>query len=252
MEMENEFDEVLETPAKKRLPKKWIFIIAGILIAVIVATVLILSRPAKGPNVYTTPLDLLMEMQNARSYKTYESTQLKLTNGLYESEMKQIMKLIKNGDIYVAEDLDYYFTEDVADLEKKYGEDYKFYYEIDEEIRLEANALKDAQEDLQEEADALYDQIDALSSDELEAMADKLGIRKSDAKKFRDICLSMYEEIEDAEITDGYELKITYYVSGQALETPAELYDTTVTVYLVNGRWIMLRHLDIETISIVK
>ena len=253
--MENEFYQTPETvaegeyvapvaempeqpPVKKGLPKK-----AIIGVAVVALVVILILTFSGGPNKYTTPLDLEMAVENAKTYKAQEKAELNMTNGLAESEMKTLLKIMKKSEEYDADDLKEEVEEMVEDYEDEYGKNYKFYYEIEDKDKLDKDDCKDAQDALRDRFDQMYDELKDVESEDLEELADMLGIKKSDAKKMANTMKDYYKKMKKAKVSAGYELEVTYLVDGKELDEPEELYERTVTVYKVNGRWTTLSDL---------
>ena len=71
-------EPVIEQPVAKKSNKK-LFIIAGIVVAIVAAILIINPFGGKGANKYTTPLDLTMDYMNAKSYNAEQSAELKQT-----------------------------------------------------------------------------------------------------------------------------------------------------------------------------
>ena len=225
--------------------KKLLIAAAGGIVVLIIALIVIISL-IKGPNKYTTPLDLQMDVQNAKTYKAYEKASLSLTNGLADSEMKDLLKIMKKSDEYDAEDEAEDFEEEVEDLIDEYGKNYKFYYEIEDKDKIDKDDLKDAEDELQDEARDMYKQIKNTDLEDLEDSFDEMGLSKSDAKKVKKLMEGFYKDLKEAKISAGYELEVTYYVKGSELDKPEERYETTVYVYKVDGRWVTLNNLKLN------
>ena len=242
-------EEVAQSPIQKILANKKLLSYAAVAVVAVVAIILVISLFAKGPNKYTTPLDLQMDLKNAKTYKAYEKAQLSQTNGLADDEMEDLMKIMKKSDEYDVDDMKDDIEDMVEDYKDEYGKNYKFYYEIEDKDKLDKDDLKDAEDDLQDNARDMYDEIKDTDVDELEDMMEMLGLKKSDAKKIKSIMESYYKGLKKAKISAGYELEVTFYVDGKELEEPEKLYERTITVYKVNGRWVSLDNLDISLIG---
>lgn len=252
-ETENEFtvpeteapaEAPAQTPIQKILGNKKLLAIAGIAVVAVVALILIVSL-FKGPNKVTTPLDLEMATKNAKTYKAYEKAQLNLSNGLAESEAKDLLKIMKKAEEYDADDMKDAFEEKVEGLEDEYGKNYKYYYKVEDKDKIDKDELKDVEDELQDGARDMYDEIKETETDELEDMAEMMGLKKSDAKKLKNIMEGFYKKMKKAKVTAGYELEVTYFVKGSELDEPEELGEDTIEVYKVNGRWVTLDNLDI-------
>ena len=126
----------------------------------------------------------------------------------------------------------------VEEFEDEYGKNYKFYYEIEDKEKIDKDDLKDLQEELRDLADEYYDEVKDIDNDDLEDWADDADLKLSDAKKLKNEAVSLCKKAKKAKITAGYELDVTYYVKGSELDEPEELYEATITVYKVNGKWV--------------
>ena len=238
-------EEPAQTPIQKILANKKLLTYAGIAVVAVIALILIISL-FKSPNKVTTPLDLEMKVKNAKTYKAYEKAQLKITNGLADDEMEDLMKILKKSDEYDADDMKDDFEDMLEDYQDEYGKNYKFYYEIEDKDKIDKDDLKDIEDDLQDSARDMYDEIKDTDVEDLEDLADAMGLKKADAKKIKSIMEKYYKGLKKAKISAGYELEVTYYVDGKELEEPEELREVTIEVYKVNGRWVTLNNLDID------
>ena len=238
-------EETAQTPIQKLLANKKLLVICGAAIALVIILILVLSL-GKGSNKATTPLDLEMDIKNAKSYKAYEKAQLNITNGLADDEMEDLTKILKKSEKYDEDDLKDAFEEGVEDLEDTYGKNYKFYYKIVDKDKLSEHDLLNAADDLTDAARDMYNEIKESDADDLEDLAESMDLKKSDAKKLKKITEAFYKKMKDAKVTAGYELEVTYYVDGKELEEPKELNEATIQVYKVNGKWVSLNTLDIE------
>ena len=239
-------EEAAQNPIQKILANKKLLAMAGIAVVAVVALILVISLFAKGPNKYTTPLDLEMDLKNAKTYKAYEKAQLGQTNGLADDEMKDLMKIMKKSDEYDVDDMKDDIEDKVEDYKDEYGKNYKFYYEIEDKEKIDKDDLKDIEDELQDEARDMYDEIKDTDVDDLEEMMEMIGLKKSDAKKIKSIMEGFYKDLKKAKVSAGYELEVTYYVDGKELDEPQEMGTRTIEVYKVNGRWVNLDNLDIS------
>lgn len=241
-------EEAAQSPIQKILANKKLLAMAGIAVVAIVAIILVISLFAKGPNKYTTPLDLEMKVQNAQSYKEYEKAQLKLSNGLANDLAEDALSIMKKNDDYkdyIEEQTDDY-KDKVEDLKDEYGKNYKYYYKVEEKEKIEKDDLKDIQDEIRDEFKSLYSETKDVDSDEIEEIADMMDIKKSDVKKLLEAAKSYYKKMKSAKVSAGYELEVTFYVDGKELDEPEELGTETIEVYKVNGRWVTLDNLDIS------
>jgi len=244
--MENEYQEYTEqavepevvAPKKKGSLKKWL-IIAAIVVVVAVAAFFIYNALT---NTYKTPLNLEMKVKNAKTYSKYEKASQAENNGLFEKEQKAMEKLMKKSEDYDADEEKDAFEERIENLKEKYGDDYKYSYKITSKEKIDKDDLKDIQKDYRDNGKSmlklLEERYDDFDSDDWDELAEQLGLSRSDAKKYIELQKDMYKKMKSVKVTAGYELDVTYTITGSELDEPEE-WDATITVYKVNGRWVM-------------
>lgn len=219
----------MEAPKKSK--KKLFIALGAVAVVAIVAVVLIFFVFGGGANKYTTPLDIEMEQLNAQTYKAYKSASLKVSNGLFDSELKDAYNLMIEDE----DELEDEYKDKVEDLKDEYGKNYKFYYEIEDKEKIEKDDLKDLQEEIRDSAEEALEEI---ADTDVEDIADMMGLSKSDAKKYVSITEKVMKTMKSAKISDGYELEVVVYVDGKELDEPEEYRSYTVSVYKINGRWV--------------
>ena len=223
----------------KKVPKK-IWLAVAIAVAVLIVGAITLSFIT---NTYKTPVKLYVKYMNAETHKNPYNDQLKLLNGLCDNEMKAMIKIMKKSDEYEDELEDEIedWESQVESFKERYGDDYKFSFEVDDKEKLDKDDCKDYQDDLRDYAKSRYnsikDEIDDYDSDDWSDMADSMGISRSDAKKYAKKMQDMYKEMRTAKVTAGYELDIIIKITGSELDEPEEQ-EHTIHVYKINGRWV--------------
>ena len=221
------------------------------LLALLLAMVMVLSLAACGDDSgssskgsskkdYEKPLELMMDQANTKKASEMQAAGIKVLNGLCESEYKDMVKLMQKSEDYDEDDVLERYEERIDALKDEYGSDYKFSYKIEEKEELEEDDLKDVKNTIKDNAKQLksvIDEMEEFDSDEWEYLGEELGLTKSDTKKILDIMKSVFEEMKNVEVTEGYELTVTITTTGSELDEPEED-EETICVYKVNGIWV--------------
>lgn len=190
----------------------------------------------KTSSTYTTPLDKEMAIKNAKNYQEYEKAFFSRTSGLLDDEIKETNELImKSVDPAYKTEMDENIRNSAEEYTAEYGDDYEFYYEINSKTELDDADLKDAEEEYKEEAAEGLKKCE--NTDPKDVAYD---LSEADAKTLIKATTDFYEKMANFKITEGYELDVTYYVKGSELDEPKEIATTTIEVYKINDRWIIL------------
>ncbi len=229
-------------PVKKILgklsPKVIIAAVAAILV-IVIAVILF-----GGGNSYKTPIKVMEDRLNARSYSKYEKAQFDIYNGFCESEIKAIYKIYKSSDEYedYLDEAKEYYEESIEDKEDEYGKNYKYTIKITDKDKLSSEELREFKKQIKEAGDDLEDELEEMKdydSDDWEEMADEMGISKSQAKKVVKYMEKIAKKYSKVKVTAGYELECVRTLKGKEIDDPEDYeYEFTVKVYKVNGRWI--------------
>ncbi len=222
----------------KAIPKK-IWIMAGAGIAAIVAVIVLISILT---NTYKTPISIMQEQDNLKSYKNQFQLVRESLNGLAKSELKTIEKIYKKTDAYKdnIDDMKENFKDSIEEAKDEYGKNYKYTYKVTEKEKIEKEDLKEMRESLRSIADRydnLKEKTDDWGSDEWGDLADELEVSKSDAKKLVKAALSIGKLCRRAKVSAGYELTVTRTLKGSELDEPIEE-ERTIRVYKIDGRWV--------------
>ena len=218
----------------KKLPLKMIAIIGVAAVAVIAVVALVIGMFT---NTYKSPVEAALKSKNAKSYSAYEKNQYAGLNGFCESEAKAIVNIMKKSDDYDKDEMKESYEEYIDELKDQYGSNYKYSYKIEDKEKIDKDDYKDFQDELRDAAKDMLDEIKDMDSDDYEDMADELGISKSNAKKLVKEYESICKKLKKAKITAGYELEITWKLTGSELDEPEEN-ETTMTVYKIGGKWV--------------
>lgn len=218
----------------KTLPKK-VWIAAGAAVVAIIAVIVVLSILG---NTYKTPIQEAEKLLNSTSVDKVIDRAPSLLNGFGESELKKAIKILKKSDYYkdIKEDADDAFAELIEGLKDEYGSNYKIKIKVAEKEKLEKEDLKEFRDQLRQIGE-LSKQIDEMTSDDYEAMAETIGISKSQAKDLAKVVKSFAKECKSASVKDGYELDLVISITGSELDEPEET-EMTVRVFKVDGRWV--------------
>ena len=196
-------------------------------------------------NNYKTPLKMAAKIENAKTY----DAQVKATinaSGFLKKEVKGIYNIVKKSEEFDLDEERDDYKEMVEDLEEEYGKNYKFYIEVEDKEKLDKDDLKDYKDELKDTGKAMKSQYEDLDSDDIEDMADYMGLSKSNAKKLVKLMESAAKKMRSAKVTAGYELSVKYMVKGSELDEPEELYEDEIVVLKINGKWVNLDDLDMD------
>ena len=206
---------------------------------------------------YKTPLDLEMDMLNSRSYQEYRATDFIYYGGQYGTKIDTIYQYLKGSNYNALYSSDIYplngswidseedFQRAFVDLQAEYGDDFTFYYEIENKEKLSDESLESFQEDVRKDAGTRYEEYINSSGYYLHSYWN-IDLSDKDAKDFIQIYLDLYKELKVATVSRGYALNVTYYVKGSALDTPKEIDNQTFSVYQVNDTWVTARGLPLQ------
>lgn len=218
----------------KALPRK-IWIIAGAAVVAVIALIVVLSLLG---NTYKTPVQTAENLLNEKSIEDIIDGVPALLNGFGESEAEDILRIIKKTETYedVMQEAEDSFEDAIEDLEDEYGDNYKIKIAIDDKEELEKEDVRAFRDKLRDVAE-LKDSLKDLDGDDIEDMAEDLGISESKAedliKNLEDFC----KLCKSADVEEGYELSLIITIDGSEVDEPEEE-EMTVNVFKVDGRWV--------------
>ena len=195
----------------------------------------------KSKTSYETPLELKMDVKNARNYQEFQAAIFEYYGGQYGSKIGNAYKYLKGTDFdnpfrpYSYNN--YSFQQMLAENNYDYGEDYEFYYKIENKEKLDQETLKEFQEAVRDAADDLYSDYQNADSDDILYDWDVV-LSDQEAETFAQIYRDVAKELKSAKVTEGYNLNVTYYVKGKNLQAPKELDNIIIDVYKVNKTWV--------------
>ena len=163
-----------------------------------------------------------------------------MTNGYLASEMKNLAKLASkiedNEDIY--KDFEDDWAKDYEDLVDYYGKGIKASVKYDDEVDLRNKVLDNYQDTYRGYGETLKGYVKAynkLDKNDIEDIADDLGLKKSDLESIIKYISSMAEDLRKCDVTDGYDFDITCTVKGADDDRENE---ATARTIKINGKWI--------------
>lgn len=218
-----------------------------LIIAVVVAMLIGggLSLYDRLTNTYKTPLDRYMDYMNSRSYSLNE--EIAVFNGFAEAEFKLFELCNRISKDYWKEREDD-FADDVKSRKATYGNNYKYSYDILDKDKLNRKELDEFKNYLQYYAVILKTIIEYTAdfdSKDWENFADSSNLFVFQAKLYVLATNALYQELKDAEITEGYEIKSNFIIDGSNLDEPKEQ-EKTMFVYKIDGRWVISELLEIQ------
>lgn len=218
----------------KNLPRK-VWMIAGAAVVAVIALIVVLSLLG---NTYKTPVENAEKLLNAKSVDDIVDGIPSLLNGFGESEVEDILRIIKKTETYEdamqnAEDA---FEDAVEDMEDEYGDNYKIEINIDDKEELEREDVRAFRDKLRNIGE-LKEKLEDIDSDDIEDMAEDLDIRESQVKDLIENLEDFCKLCKSADVEEGYELSLIITMDGSELDEPEEE-EMTVNVFKVDGRWV--------------
>lgn len=228
---ENEYVTEQTAPKKKRGWGSWLFggLITAAVAAVVVIAVLIFS------NNYKTPVKLMEKRYNTKKTSTFLDNWVKELNGLCEEECKEKIKIIKKSSDYeeLLEGIEY----NIDEMKDEFGDNYKIKLKIVDKEKIKKDDLKELQDEIREEGQALADYYGNMTGMDYEYLGDDLGVSETNAKKFAKAMASIGKTLKKAKVSTGYILTVRETITGSKLDEPVEG-EYEMYVFKLNGRWV--------------
>ena len=260
-----------DVPQMKHLkPRKmWIPIVAVVCTLIIGITVLSSGKSSTKNNTdtnkqlsgnisfdtYKTPLDLQMNILNARNEAEYFDAEAKArtvfeyeaVKGMLEMEYQREGRDYSDGD---PERLGLQRGEDGEDLNVEYyGKDFEYYYKIAKQEKLDKDDLAEFQEEIREVVDDGLDMCEEakyFDDSEWADLADHLECSRAEARRYVEWVEKIMNDLQSVEITDGYVITYSIGVKGSKLDEAEEVMEKVeMCVLKTNGKWIAERKLPI-------
>ncbi|MCR5664517.1 MAG: hypothetical protein K6G17_06535 [Oscillospiraceae bacterium] len=166
------------------------------------------------------------------------------------AEMVKIMRKSESGK-EMLEDLEDDFAEYHEALVDEYGRDVKVKIRVDGKETIDKEALEEIRDDLRDTGEELLEwveEMDDYDEADWEALADDDDLSVSDMKKYAEAGRKLGKKLEEAKVTEGYELACTVTYSGKDDEDEE---DVTLHVYKVNGCWLCWELIEFAGVGII-
>lgn len=231
-----------EAPAAEKKNNKYVM---PAVIGVVALLLIVLIASLAGGKPYKKMIDEYVKLVNKKSTNTEAYQYALMAEGrvkLQKDLIKVAKKLEDTDDIKDAqEDAKEAMADQYEDLDDEYGK-WKLSYEIKSAKKMDDKDLKDYQKAAKNYyKDYVKPQVkfyeDMLEDDdELEDYADELDVKEKDVKKFLKATLKQAQDLEDMEITAGYEVKVKFFVKTKEDEYKTDM--VKVIVLKANGDWV--------------
>ena len=212
-------DAALAQKPVKKSKRLWLWICVILSIAALSALAVFAFNTAG--NSYKTPIAIAAEQANDKAYKNDVVLLYNALNGFASAEAARVLELVTATDGYQQslEEEQWFFDEAVGFNKKAYGEDWQLKFKVAAKEKLGAAAL-------------------VRYSEMLQAKAAELDAVLSEDTALQDSLLAYAAQLRTAEVSAGYILTVKKVMTGSKLTEP-EVEETPITVYKINGRWIM-------------
>ena len=212
-------------------------------IAVVILGIIIVIVSLAGGKPYKKMLNEYVSLVNKKSDDVYAYNYALMADGRVKLA-KDVMKLsLKNEDAKdELEEMKEKKADQFEDCNDEY-EKWKLSYEIKSAKKMEKDDLKDYQKaaksyykDFMKPTVKSLEEILENDDDEIEDGADALDISEKEYKKLIKAKLKQYKDLDDIEISAGYEVKVKFFVKTKDDEYKTEM--VKVAVLKVNGDWV--------------
>lgn len=190
-----------------------------------------------------TPVKLAQSYANAKSVDAEDYCRA-VTDGCEGGSAAKIIRLLKKSSVGGAAVAEWESAQNAAHaaLEAQYGARVKVRYQLNENgtepLALEQlKTLRSEIKELGEDYYALGQALCERKGEELDALAETLGMDAGDAKALFKAVRAVGQKLKGAEIPEGYELELLCRVSGSKQKEAAES-NRYLTVLQINGQWV--------------
>lgn len=201
----------------------------------VIALIAAISLIAFGGGGYKEPLDSVVDYVNDRNTDLGDLVDAALPEFAADPLKDVVSIAMKTGEV---DDVKDSMEELYDELESYFGKNVKITYEVKEKEKLDKDDLEFTQETYQDiYKDYLKDmleEIEDMSPEDYEDMAEDLDISVKDAKKMANGVMDAAEGLKNAKVTAGYELEVEITIAGKD-EKESEEFD--VRVIKMNGDW---------------
>lgn len=219
----------------QELSKKY-WRIAALALAVILLIVLVIPKG----NTYKTPIKQMAKIANTKSSEKMLDQTMAQLNGLGEDEMAQILKILRNTDVFERIDDVMQMAQD--SMKENAGEKYKVKMSAKGKEKMDKDSLEPMQEQVDDLAERFAEIAENLKEDS--TMLEDEGLSSKDVKKLIKNYEKLAKLLEKAKVTKGYYVDVKGKITGSALEEPIES-EQTMNVYKIGGRWVSEDALEI-------
>lgn len=233
---------------KKQSNKK----IAPVALAAIFILLIVVPLSMLGGKPYKKMLDEYVSLVNKKSTDVSAYEYALMAEGrvkLAKEMQKTMMKIDEDAKDLLEEE-----KENKADAYEECSDEYegwKLGYEIKSADKMSEKDLKNYQKD----AKSYYkdyikpmiknmEEILENDDDEIEEGADELDISEKEYKALIKSTLNQYKDLEDMKVTQGYEVKVKFFVKTKDDEYKADT--VKIVVLKVNGDWVYAGRADGE------
>jgi len=227
-------------PAAEKKNNKYVM---PAVIGVVALLLIVLIASLAGGKPYKKMLNEYVKLVNKKSDDVNAYSYALMADGRVKLAKDVLKATLKNEDAKDSlEERKENKADDYEDLNDEY-EKWKLSYEIKSAKKMDEKDLKEYQKSAKnyyknflkstvKELEEILEDED----DEIEDGADDLDISKSEYKKLVKATLKQYKDLEDIEISKGYEVKLKFFVKTKDDEYKTEM--VKVAVLKVNGDWV--------------
>lgn len=229
-----------EAPVAEKKNNKYV-IPAVIGVVALLLIVLIVSLAGGKP--YKKMLDDYVSLVNKKSTDVSAYKYALMADGRVKThkDLEKLAKKIADEDDDSEEEAKEAKADQYEDLNDEYDK-WKLSYEIKSAKKMDEKDLKSYQKAAKNHyKDVVKEQVKYIEDileddDELEDLADDMDVKEKDLKKFLKATLEQAKDLDDMEITAGYEVKVKFFVKTKDDEYKTDM--VKVVVLKANGDWV--------------
>ena len=200
------------------------------------------EKEEKIESTWKTPIEESLGRIDAKYKMNAKNSYVNQFYGLGKSQLETIYKIAsKNDDLKenYEDGIVETWENSLYEIAKVYGDDWELTHEIGDKNELDEDELDSLKADYLEECgDRLIEESDYIldmDKDELEDLADDMGLSTRDLEKLAKAFKELGELLKDAEVKEGYEVIAEYSFSGEKGQHESS---TNYTVVEADGIWI--------------
>lgn len=206
-----------------------------------------IQTPVEQSTTFSTPLDLMFEVLNAKSHPNFWKDTSIMLNGFAEQEICKFYDVLENSATYrewVSERAQWWQTK-VSDYKNEYGNDYIHSYSIDQKDTLDAEQISDIQGMINKRAQwwkRILDELENASDYTWGEIQYVSELSRENRMRILQIAEDIYHIYSNAQVTEGYQLHYTHITNGCKLDQPIKKQDS-ITVCLIGENWVNIDRL---------